>query len=139
MFNAFIIDDDPIQLRIAELLFKKSDTFASTSYLNADMALDYLEKNQHNPSSLPDVIFIDLNMPKLDGWGFLNMFGKLLPGMCKAISVFIVTSSIDSRDHKRSNEYEFVDGIITKPITSEKLYAIVNHVDMNSQGLNLNQ
>jgi two-component system, chemotaxis family, chemotaxis protein CheY len=139
MFNAFIIDDDPIQLRIAELLFKKSDTFASTSYLNADLALDYLEKNQHNPSCLPDVIFIDLNMPKLDGWGFLNMFGKLLPGMRKAISVFIVTSSIDSRDHNRSNEYEFVDGIITKPITYEKLYAIVNHVDMNSQGLNLNQ
>ena len=78
MLNALIIDDDPIQLRIAELMLKKSDAFNSTSYLNAGHALDYLKKNQQNASSLPDVIFIDLNMPKLDGWGFLNIYEDLL-------------------------------------------------------------
>ena len=133
MFNALIIDDDPIQLRIAELLLKKSEAFISTSYLNAGLALDYLRKNQQNASSLPDVIFIDLNMPKLDGWGFLNIYGEILPDLCKAIRVFIVTSSIDSRDHKKSNEYSFVNGFISKPITPEKLDEIVCSVGMNKK------
>lgn len=129
MFNALIIDDDPLQLRIAELLLKKSEAFNSTSYSNAGLALEYLTINQQDASSLPDVIFIDLNMPKLDGWGFLNKFGELLPGLCKAIRVFIVTSSIDAADYNRSNEYSYVNGFISKPITPEKLDAIVGHVE----------
>lgn len=128
MFNALIIDDDPIQLRIAELLLKKSDVFNSITFLNADLALDYLKDNQQNASSLPDVIFLDLNMPQLDGWGFLNLFGELLPGICKSIHVFIVSSSIDHRDHKKSDEYSFVNGFISKPITPEKVSEIINNV-----------
>lgn len=128
MFNALIIDDDPIQLRIAELLLKKSDAFKSTTFLSAGLALDYIRHNQQNASFLPDVIFLDLNMPKLDGWEFLNLYGQLLPTICKSIRVFIVSSSIDQRDHKKSVEYSFVNGFISKPITPETVSEIIDNV-----------
>ena len=133
MFNALIIDDDPIQLRIAELLLKKSHAIMSTGYLNATLALEYLKKNRHNPSSLPDVIFIDLNMPTVDGWTFLNLYSELLPGISKSIPVFIVTSSIDSGDHKKSYEYSFVNGFISKPITPEKVDEIISQVTLSDR------
>lgn len=129
MFNALIIDDDPIQLRIAELLLKKCGSFSSISYLNAISALDYLRTHLQNSTVLPDVIFIDLHMPELDGWGFLNTYGNLLPDLCKSISVFIVTSSIDSHDQKRSYQYPFVKGFISKPITPEMLDEVICQVN----------
>jgi two-component system, chemotaxis family, chemotaxis protein CheY len=126
MFSALIIDDDPIQLRIAELLLKKYGSFTSSTYLSAGMALDYLKKYHNDAHLLPDVIFIDLHMPKTDGWEFLNIYESIRPNLCKSIRVFIVTSSIDVRDHNRSFNYSFVNGFISKPVTSEKLGDIVN-------------
>lgn len=131
MYNALIIDDDPIQLRIAEMLLKKCGSFNSTSYQNAGHALDHLKTHLQNESILPDVIFIDLHMPELNGWDFLNTYENLLPDISKSINVFIVTSSIDLHDQKRSSDYPFLKGFITKPITPEGLNEIANHVNIS--------
>lgn len=125
MFNALIIDDDPIQLRIAELLVKRSSSFAElVSYSEADLALQFLQSQGDDSTLLPDVILLDLNMPKTDGWAFLNIYKKMLPRLKKKINLFIVSSSIDKNDRMRSEAYPFVNGFISKPISPAALQDI---------------
>jgi CheY-like chemotaxis protein len=78
-----------------------------------------LAKNCDKPSSLPDVILLDLNMPILDGWQFLDEFVKL--PIKKEIAIFIVTSSIDPSDIEMVKKYDIVKSYIMKPITAQKL------------------
>lgn len=129
MFNALIIDDDPIQLRIAELLIKRSASFSElASYSEADQALRFLEDQVDDCQSLPDVILLDLNMPKTDGWAFLNIYRQMLPKLKKKIDLFIVSSSIDRNDQIRSEAYPFVRGFISKPISPTTLHNIAMQI-----------
>lgn len=91
------------------------------SFSNPQVALDILKENCNDPQKLPDVILLDLNMPILDGWQFLDEF-ILLP-LKKDISIFIVTSSIDPSDIEMAKKYDMVKSYIMKPITAKKLEA----------------
>ena len=72
MSKVFIIDDDPIHQRIAQIMIAKHELFDEySSYTEAELALDYLKENINNNIGLPDVILLDLNMPVVDGWDFL--------------------------------------------------------------------
>lgn len=129
MFNALIIDDDPIQLRIAELLVKRSSSFSQlVSYKEAEQALRFLENEIDNATALPDVILLDLNMPKTDGWAFLNIYKQILPKIKKKINLFIVSSSIDKNDQLRSETYPFVNGFISKPMSPATLQHIAMQI-----------
>lgn len=120
MFNALIIDDDPIQLRIAELLIKRSASFSElASYSEADQALRFLEDQVDDCQSLPDVILLDLNMPVVDGWDFLEVFETFYKKLEKQIRIFIVTSSVDEKDKLRAQEYSTVKGFISKPLSPD--------------------
>lgn len=89
------------------------------SFYNPQTALDELKNNASNPSQLPDVILLDLNMPVLDGWQFLDEFE--LVDFTKKIVIFIVSSSIDPSDLEMAKNYPTVKSYIVKPLTSEKL------------------
>lgn len=129
MIKALIIDDDPIQLRLTEMLIKRSTSFGqSMSFTCAGEALTFLKdiKNEH---LLPDVILLDLNMPLIDGWSFLNRYALIRPGMKKPISLFILSSSIDEQDILRSRKFQFVTGYISKPMSPAMLDEIITHFD----------
>lgn len=70
-------------------------------------------------SSLPSVILLDLNMPILDGWQFLDEFTKFKPA--KKITIYIVSSSIDQNDHQKAANYSGVSKFYVKPITKQHL------------------
>ncbi len=89
------------------------------SFYNPQNALNELKNNATNSSKLPDVILLDLNMPVLDGWQFLDEF--ILIEFSKEIVVFIVSSSIDPSDLEMAKNYPIVKDYIIKPLTSEKL------------------
>lgn len=128
MIKALIIDDDPIQLRLAELLIRRSASFGqSMSFTGADEALNFLG-NQENEPLLPDVILLDLNMPLIDGWTFLNRYAQIRPRMSKKISLFILSSSIDEKDILRSRGFQFVTGYISKPMSPAILDEIVTQL-----------
>ncbi len=120
MSKVFIIDDDPIHQRIAQIMIGKHQLFDHhTSYTDAERALDYLKENVRNADSLPDVILLDLNMPVIDGWDFLEAFAKFQNEISKSIRIFIVTSSVDEKDKLRSQAYPFVKGFISKPLSPD--------------------
>lgn len=120
MSKVFIIDDDPIHQRIAQIMIAKHELFEGyTSYTEPELALAYLESNASNAEALPDVILLDLNMPVIDGWDFLEAFEKFQAQLTKAIRVFIVTSSVDEKDKLRSQTFSFVKGFISKPLSPD--------------------
>lgn len=124
-----IIDDDPIFVFGATRLIKKS-LFCETIlvYSNGKEALDKLKKimKSDNLEKIPDLIFLDLNMPILDGWGFLEEFTTISPP--KNIVVYIVTSSISNFDKQKAKEYaQAVKEYVIKPITPVKLKEIIEN------------
>lgn len=124
--RVFIIDDDPIHQRIAQIMISKHNLFDEYfSYTDAQKALDFLQENKKNEEILPDVILLDLNMPVLDGWDFLETFESLIKEFKKNIRVFIVSSSVDEKDLIRSKSYVAVKGFISKPLSPDIIRSII--------------
>jgi CheY-like chemotaxis protein len=120
MSRVFIIDDDPIHQRIAQIMIQKHSLFDECfTFTEAENALTFLRENLKNTNTLPEVILLDLNMPVVDGWDFLEAFGKIQPDLSKSIRIFIVTSSVDEKDRQRSQTFPFVSGFISKPLSAD--------------------
>lgn len=77
-------------------------------------ALEYLKNYQEN--GLPDVIFLDINMPIMSGFDFLDEFVALDPAIHAHCRIFVLSSSTDSLDLERANQNPFVQKMITKPL-----------------------
>ena len=116
----YVIDDDKLSIKLMSMLIAKNNFCEEiTSFHNPQNALDELKNNAKDPSKLPDVILLDLNMPVLDGWQFLDEF--ILVEFTKKIIVFIVSSSIDPSDLEMAKNYPIIKDYIIKPLSSEKL------------------
>jgi CheY-like chemotaxis protein len=87
--------------------------------------LNYLIENKENTENLPDYIFLDLNMPEYSGWDFLKEYQKIYSSLRKAIKLYIVSSSINPTDIKRSKNYSFVNSFIIKPLSREFLHELM--------------
>lgn len=98
-------------------------------YNNGQEALDGLSKIFETGEDIPEIIFLDLNMPIMDGWEFLEKFVN--PPDNDKILIYIVTSSIDPSDLSRAKNYENVSNYIVKPILSENLNEVLK--DLNEQ------
>ena len=120
MSKVYIIDDDPIHQRIAQIMITKHQLYDEfVSYTEAAKAIEAMENNYKNPELLPDVILLDLNMPVMDGWDFLEKFDQIKDTFTKEIRIFIVSSSVDEKDILRSQSYATVKGFISKPLNPE--------------------
>lgn len=116
----YIIDDDKLTVKLMSILISKNDFCEEIqSFYNAQHAIDKLKQNDLEGGFLPDAILLDLNMPFMDGWQFLDEF--ILLSLKKEISIFIMTSSIDPADIEMAKKYSVVKQYIMKPITAEKL------------------
>ncbi|SHJ49193.1 Response regulator receiver domain-containing protein [Maribacter aquivivus] len=124
-----IIDDDPIFVYGTKRIIKEVDFAESILvYNNGQDALDGLTKISLAKEPLPDVIFLDLNMPILNGWEFLDEFKNCQSERSKSITIYIISSSVDPRDLERVKDYDQVDNYILKPITPDDLAKILGAV-----------
>jgi CheY-like chemotaxis protein len=120
MSKLVLIDDEPIFHKIVQMTLKYSELSNNATYsFDGEVVLDYLEENSAEFKSLPDYIFIDLYMPRFDGWDFLNRFQKIYQSLKKNIKIYIVSSSVDPRDVDRSKLYPFVTTFISKPVMKD--------------------
>ena len=118
-----IIDDDEIFVIVAKKIMKVAGFSEKVEiYKNGKDAITYFKENADIEENIPDFIFLDLNMPLMDGWEFLQELEKL--DLSKQVKVFIFTSSIDPEDQKRSEEFSIVERFIEKPFTMQKLKLI---------------
>lgn len=127
--NLWIIDDDPMASfyikRLAEL-GELADII--TIYDKARGAIDYLLFHKHAAEHLPDVILLDIYMPGLDGWGFIQEYAKIKDQLLKSIDIYIISSSGHLKDINKAREMQEVTAYIQKPVTKEKLKEIVRPV-----------
>ena len=121
-----IIDDDKIYRFTTEKYIQMLRLASKVmTYGDGEEAIGYLKENHHDPEKLPDIIFLDLNMPIMDGWDFIEEYVKLRPQLAKQIIVYMVSSSIDERDKYRALQISEVTDFIIKPITEEQLVTLV--------------
>lgn len=122
---ACIIDDDPIFVFGARRIMEMAHFCESfLIFPNGREALDKLKAIIEAGEKTPDMILLDINMPVLDGWGFLDEFIKI--PIDQKIIIYIITSSIDPTDSQKVKHYEEVSNYIIKPITVDKLKSILN-------------
>lgn len=118
--SIFIVDDDPIHQQITEIMLQRLSISETVSrYSDAQDALDHIRNNLHDPLALPEIILLDLNMPVMDGWEFLEAFDTLRASLPRKIKVYVLTSSIDEKDRERVSRFTFVEGYLTKPLTKD--------------------
>src|SRR5215204_4431849 len=104
-YKVVLIDDDPICHLISEKMIKRFSLNSFESFINANDALEKLKwRANHLPEELPDFILMDIDMPQMDGWQFLDEFDKM-PGFVKErITIFILSSSCHFNDKKKAKE-----------------------------------
>lgn len=122
-----VIDDDDIYTFTIKRIIAKAEVAEKTIFFhNGRVAIDFIRDCVEAIANLPDMILLDLNMPVLDGWQFLDEFIKLVPRIGKKILIYIVSSSIDEDDFKRAKEMELVSDFIVKPLNAMDLRSIVD-------------
>lgn len=124
-----LVDDDKIfQLTASKTLKSTAITDTILQFENGEQALRFLRDNTASPESLPDYIFLDINMPMIDGWMFLEDYESLKEKFSKSINIYMVSSSIDTRDIERARKNSNVKDYIVKPVTREKFLELLKSV-----------
>lgn len=124
--NICLIDDDEVYQFLCKKTIEKSHHVKNILiFSNGKDALDFFSENTSNTIDLPDVIFLDIDMPLMDGWQFLEEYIPLKLSMKKDIIIYIVTSSSHPVDVSRAKEISDVTGYLIKPITTENFNAIM--------------
>lgn len=124
LHRAYIVDDDPIfQMGIREHARHADFCHDLHFFENGKLALDTLKRILlSNIDEAPDIILVDLNMPVMDGWEFLEALQQL--DLKKQMIVHIISSSIDPDDLRRAREFDIVQRFISKPLRREDLMKI---------------
>jgi CheY-like chemotaxis protein len=90
-------------------------------------AITHLKEIRNEKEQLPDVIFLDINMPVMDGWEFLSEYQDLYTSFARKTQLYIVTSSISPHEMERSRNISSVSAFIIKPLVKEKLLEILEN------------
>ena len=123
----WIIDDDPIYQIIMKKIIVKSDIFSSNfSFSDGKEAIDSLKKILLKNEKFPDIILLDIEMPILDGWGFMEEFAILKPQINAEIKIYISSSSIAIEDKERAQNNPGILGYMSKPVTLDNLIKIAS-------------
>lgn len=124
--NILLVDDDKATNFIHEILIKKMDcTEKIVVRTNGLEALEYLKTRESIGDPQPDLIFLDINMPKMNGWEFLVEYEKLEKELQGRVILMMLTTSPNPADMDRANELNSVNGFKNKPLTREMLNEIL--------------
>jgi CheY-like chemotaxis protein len=109
-FSIILVDDDPINNLINKRLITKLDI--------SDTVEEYLDAEKEKV-----LILLDINMPVMNGWDFLNFYTEKF--MDRDDKIVMLSSSIEAQDRQRAFAYDVVDGFLEKPLTLEKMKSIL--------------
>lgn len=124
-----LIDDDDIFVFLTKKTIQLTNLVDLIKVFGNGLdAINYLKENHDKPELLPEIILLDLSMPIMNGWQFLEEFTKINPSMGKKITIYICSSSISHDDISRARSINEVSDYIIKPITKDKLIDLIKHL-----------
>jgi CheY-like chemotaxis protein len=129
--NQFLfVDDDPINNLICRMTVDMVlGKVESQSFTNPQLALEYL-KTSFVKDGYPahSILLLDINMPVMSGWEFLDRFDDLPANIKDLIHIYILSSSVDERDKERSYANKNVKDFLVKPLTKETILKICGEI-----------
>lgn len=122
-----LIDDEAFDQKMYQRVILRSGLVGKTlSFLYADEALAFLVRQDHGPA---DVILLDINMPRMNGFEFLAAATDQLGATFARVVVVMLTTSLEPSDRERAKGFSAVRGFINKPLTAEHLSEIADLLD----------
>ena len=123
-----VIDDDDINIFIIKKVIEKTGYEVDMiSKSNGQLAVDYLTSITSNVEIFPHIILVDINMPILNGWEFLEAYEKLNIVRPK-VYLYMLSSSVYEYDIEKAKGFKSVNGFISKPLTIERLKELLQLV-----------
>ena len=122
--NLLVIDDDDINIFIIKKIVEKTGFNVNmVSKANGLLAIDHLKATM-DQVDFPNLILIDINMPVLNGWEFLDTYDTL--NISKKVDMYMLSSSVYENDIEKAKTYAKVKGFISKPLSIERLIELFN-------------
>ncbi len=131
--DVFIVDDDALLCFILKKQFETFDEIRvwGTSS-DGEEALAALDNSINSGSSVPNLILLDINMPRMNGWQFLNTFEQNPALMNAGIMICILSSSIDDGDMNKAKNYPSVNRFISKPLLNADITELIRQFKKES-------
>jgi CheY-like chemotaxis protein len=128
-----VIDDNPVNVMISEFIIRKVyDQAHIISFGIAPPALQYIEEEYSKPGSDKNtILFLDLHMPDMDGFEFLEIFMQLSPFIQKQIKIIVLSATADERELNKARAYTCVKDTREKPFTIKVLKQIIEENGCN--------
>ncbi|WP_022821958.1 response regulator [Hymenobacter norwichensis] len=121
--DILLIDDNSTSVFLTEMLLKREGVSSNIhSFFTAKEALRYIQ--QSLPDRVPAIVFLDLNMPVMDGWEFLEALKPYEQQLAHRCHIYVLTSSLATADATKTKDYSLVSGLIHKPMDSQMLRVI---------------
>ncbi len=129
-FIVCIVDDDEIyQFTVTRTIEFHKLAKKVLVFSDGELAIQFLIDNIDHYEHVPDIIFLDLNMPIMDGWQFIEEYISIKPRIGKKIIIYIVSSSVDPIDLDRAKKVSEISDYLIKPITPDKLHDIIRSLE----------
>ncbi len=125
--NTFcIVDDDDLYQFTTTLLLKNTDLVNKIIVFSDGLkAINFLKDEMGNIENIPDILLLDINMPIMDGWGFLEEYLLIKHMMPKTVVIYMVSSSVDDRDILKAKSISALSGYLIKPISIESIMKVI--------------
>jgi len=122
-----VIDDDDINIFIIRKIVAKLEmNIQMVAKSNGQQAIDYLKQAKAQQENLPQLILVDINMPLMNGWEFIEAYNLL--HIDQHVDMYILSSSVYENDIEKSKSYKIVKGFISKPLSMERLGELIKAV-----------
>ncbi|CCH54800.1 response regulator [Fibrisoma limi BUZ 3] len=122
-----LIDDDPDDNYIHQLIIDETELCETVRVAeNGQLGLAYLTKTDHPDYVRPDIILLDINMPGMNGFEFLEHYRQIDPSLQSRVVLLMLTTSLFPADTTRARQFSEVKGYLSKPLSQDMLQTIVN-------------
>ncbi len=125
--NLLVIDDDDINIFIIKKIVEKTGFSVNmVAKTNGQLAIDYITEIAEDAEQFPHLMLVDINMPVLNGWEFIEAYEKL--NIRKAVDMYMLSSSVYENDIEKAKTYKVVKGFISKPLSIDRLIELFRAV-----------
>ena len=126
MKHFLLVDDDEISNFIHKRVILSADPDAVVTEIQSSVqAIAFLNERVRSGEALPDFLFIDINMPELNGFDILQEIQKTMNTHLQNMKVYMVSSSLYDRDKERALQFSFVNGFIEKPLSKQGILEMI--------------